>query len=78
MSTQVIQFSNSLGHDLASRAISRSFFPRSISNGEVKGKGKVRIGIAISPIAWVIPNSNKGGRDGSTFEHRKSVLANQG
>ena len=78
MSTQVIQSLDALGHDLASRAIGRSSFPIIISDGDVRGKGKVEIGIATSPTAWVVPNSNKGGRDGNALEHRKRVSANQG
>ena len=51
LSTQVIQYSDALGHDLASRAAIRSSFPRSTSDGDVIGKGKVGIEIVTSPIA---------------------------
>ena len=51
MSTYVIQSSDALGHDLASRAIVRSFFPRSIFDDDVRGKGKAGMKIASSPIA---------------------------
>ena len=74
----MIQSSDALGHNLASRAIDRSSFPISISDGDDKGKGKVGIGIDTSQTACVVPNSSKGGRDGSALEHRKSVSANQG
>ena len=74
----VCVISDALGHDLASRAIGRSSFPISISDGDVRGKGKVGIGIATSPTAWAVPNSNKAGRDGSASEHKKRVSANQG
>ena len=40
-----------LGHDLASRAIGCSSFPISISDGDIKGKGKVEVGIDTSPTA---------------------------
>ena len=46
MSTQVIQSSYALGHDLASRAIVRSSFPRSISDGNVRGNEKAGTKIA--------------------------------
>ena len=78
MSTQAIQSLDALGHDLASRAIVRNSFPRCIFDGNAKGKGKFGTGIATSPIAWAVPNSNKRGRDHSTLEHKKKVSANQG
>ena len=74
----MIQSSDALGHDLATKAIVRSSFLRSIYDGEVKGKGKSRTRIDTSPIAWVVQNSNKGGRDGNTLEHKKRVSVNQG
>ena len=63
---------------MVGRAIGHSYFSRSISNGEVIGKGKARTGIATSPIAWTILNFSKGGKDGSTLEHRKRESTNQG
>ena len=51
MFTQAIQSSNVLGHDLDGRAIVQNFFPRSIPNGDVRGKGKVETEIATFPIA---------------------------
>ena len=74
----MIQSSDAIGHDLVGKAISRSSFSISISYGVVRGKGKVGTGIATSPAAWVVPNSNKGGRDDSALEHGKRVLVNQG
>ena len=43
--------SNALGYDLASITIDHSSFPISIFDGDVRGKGKVRAGIATSPTA---------------------------
>ena len=51
LSTQVIQSSDALSHDLAGKAIVRSYFPRSVSNGYVRGKEKVGTKITRSPIA---------------------------
>ena len=68
----VCVISDALGHDLAGRAIGRSSFPISISDGDVRGKGKAGTGIVTSPT------SNKGGRDGSALEHKKRVSTNQG
>ena len=59
MSTQVIQSLDALGRDLAGRAMGCSSFPRSIFDGDYRGKGKVGIGIATSPTAWAVPNSNR-------------------
>ena len=64
MSTKLIQSSDALGHDLAGKAIGRSSFPRSIFDGDVRGKGKVGAGIDTSPTAWAVLNSSKGERDG--------------
>ena len=69
----MIQSSDAKSHDLAGRAIGCSSFPRSISDGDVKGKEKVGTGIDTSPSVRAIPNSSKGGRDDSALEHRKRV-----
>ena len=74
----MIQSSDALGHDLVGRAIGRSSFSRSISDGDVIGKGKAGTRIATSPIAWTILNFSKGGKYGSTLEHRKRESTNQG
>ena len=68
--------SDAQGHDLAGTTISCSSFPRSISDGDDREKGKVGIGIATSLTTWVVPNSSKGGRDGYALEHKKRVSVN--
>ena len=70
--------SNALGHDLVDITIGHSYFPISISDGDVRGNEKARERIATSPTAWAIPNSSNGERDGNALEHRKRVSANQG
>ena len=73
----MIQSLDALGYDLAGRAISHSYFLRSVSDGDVRGKGKAGSGIATSPTAWAVPNSSKRGKDGSALDHRKNSINEQ-
>ena len=50
-SPKVIQSLDALGHDLAGRVIGHNSFPISISGDNVRGKGKVGVGIATYPDA---------------------------
>ena len=73
----MIQSSDAQGHDLAGTTISCSSFPRSISDGDDREKGKAEIGIVTSLTTWVVRNSSKGGRDVCALEHKKRVSVNQ-